>query len=58
MYDAPFLKKSQSLKLHDTLLDRTIVPVITLVLTATLSIVWYLHRDDLLQRLAPESWRR
>ncbi|OMO69095.1 hypothetical protein CCACVL1_19662 [Corchorus capsularis] len=53
MYEAPLLKRSQSLRMHDTLLERIIVPVVTLAITVTLSVLWHLHRDELLQRACP-----
>ncbi|OMO73644.1 hypothetical protein COLO4_26958 [Corchorus olitorius] len=53
MYDASFLKRiRQPLRMHDTLLERTIVPFVTLATTVTLSILWHLHRDKLLQGLS------
>ncbi|OMO65662.1 hypothetical protein CCACVL1_21452, partial [Corchorus capsularis] len=49
MYDASFLKRSrQPLRMHDTLLERTIVPFVTLAITVTLSILWHLNREELL----------
>ncbi|OMP12243.1 TMV resistance protein N-like protein [Corchorus olitorius] len=58
VYDAPLLKRSRSLRMHETLLERTIVPVVTLAITVTLSVLWHLHRDELLQRLALENRAR
>ncbi|OMO90371.1 cytochrome p450 [Corchorus olitorius] len=47
----PFLKKTKSIKRYETAFERTIVSIITLIITVTMSMLWFSHGEKLVQGL-------